>query len=305
MTHAYYHPREQYLKVNSIQICYEELGDPDGEPMLLIMGLACQMTAWPPEFLEPLVEAGYRLIRLDNRDIGHSSEIECPHRVPVPVDFVRSKLGLPVTASYTLYDMADDAIALLDALKVERAHLVGVSMGGMISQIVAARQPQRIKSLTLMMTSNNSPKQPMPDLGTLWRINGGGVRGHHQEAALRRGVAFWETVQSPSFPTPKERILQRIARDYQRSYRPKGIVRQMRAILATGSLEKLARSITMPTLILHGSADPLMKPKNGQMLKQSIAHARLEMIPGWGHDLPLPLLPKLAQKVIEHARSVG
>lgn len=301
--HHFYQPTEQFCKVNDISLCYEQLGDPNAEPVVLIMGLASQMTAWPPEFLDPLLQAGYRIIRFDNRDIGHSSEVDCRVKISPPMAFVRTKIGLKVDAAYTLHDMASDGKGLLQLLDLTKAHLVGISMGGMIAQLIAADPEMKLASLTLMMTSDNHPKLPMPDINTLWRLNGSGVRGHDLEAALKRGTAFWDCVASPAFPTPQDRITQRIARDYQRSYRPQGIMRQMRSIMATGSIEKWSRKIDVPTLILHGADDPLVKIQAAHRLQNNIAHAKLDIIPGWGHDLPLPLLPRLAHQIIEHLQT--
>lgn len=301
--HNLYQPKEQFCEVNGVTLCYEDLGNPDGEVLVMIMGLACQMTAWPPEFLQPLLEAGYRIIRFDNRDIGHSSEIDCRFKISPPMAFVGKKMGLKVNAAYTLHDMANDGVSLLQALKLRRPHLLGVSMGGMIAQLMAANPEVELASLTLMMTSDNHPKTPMPDINTLWRLNGSGIRGHDLEAALKRGRAFWECVGSPAFPTPQDRINQRIAKEYQRSYRPQGIMRQMRSIMATACLEEYTRQIRTPTLILHGADDPLVKTQAAHRLHDLIPHSELDIIPGWGHDLPLPLLPRLATKIIKHLRS--
>ncbi|WP_020410771.1 alpha/beta fold hydrolase [Hahella ganghwensis] len=301
-SHPFYRPEEKFLTANGIELCYEEMGDPSGEPLLMIMGLGTQMTAWPPELLEPMLEEGYRIIRFDNRDIGKSEELDFHMKVPAPIAYLRTKIGLEIDAPYLLHDMAADAVALLKALDITEAHVLGISMGGMIAQLVENHADISVKSLSLLMTSNNHPKLPSPDLNTLWRINGGGVRGHDQKSALKRGIAFWETVKSPGFPTPRDRVLQRIARDFQRSYRPMGVVRQMRAIMATGSIEDYSRNIQSPSLILHGSADPLVKPKAAHWLKDNIPHAVLDIIPGWGHDLPLPLLSKLAHKITSHMK---
>jgi len=303
--HRYYQPKEQFCEVNGVTLCFEELGNLQGEPLLMVMGLASQMTAWPPEFLEPFVEAGYRVIRFDNRDIGRSSEFDSQFKLSPPMAFVGKKMGLKVDSAYTLHDMADDAKALIGYLKLSRPNVLGISMGGMIAQLMAADQQVPIRSLTLMMTSDNHPKLPMPDLNTLWRLNGSGIRGHDLEAALKRGEAFWKCVESPAYPTPKDRIIQRIARDFQRSYRPQGIMRQMRSIMATGSLEEWCRKISVPTLILHGAEDPLVKIPAAHRLKDNIPHAKLSVIPGWGHDLPLALMPKFAHKIIHHLREVS
>lgn len=300
LIHPLHEPKEQFANVGGIRICYERLGERGGIPLIAIMGLACQMTAWPPEFLEPLIAAGRDVIRLDNRDMGHSSEMSHSFRMPVPLAFARYKIGMPVETAYRLQDLAGDTLGLMDALDLPRAHLVGVSMGGMIAQILAASFPDRVASLSLLMTSDNSPKLPMPSVNTLWKMNGGGVKGHDREAALKRGMAFWSTVASPGYPTPEERIVQRINRDYQRSYRPASVIRQMRAVLATGSLTAYSRRIKAPTLILHGRDDPLVKVAAARRLAKSIPHAHLEVIPGWGHDLPLGLCGKLAQHVLVH-----
>ena len=298
--HPYYQPHEQFVSSGDLTLCYEVLGEAEATPIVLLMGLACQMTAWPPEFLEPLVAAGRRVLRMDNRDMGHSSEVAVALKGPVPLAFARFKLGLQVNAPYTLHDLVTDTLRVLDAQGIARAHFVGVSMGGMIAQILAATAPERVRSLSLMMTSDNSPRLPLPEMDTLWKMNGGGIKGHDREAALKRGLAFWKSVASPAYHTPEERIVQRISRDYLRSYRPAGIVRQMRAVLATGSIEKYTRRIKCPVLILHGAADPLVRPQAARRLADAIPGAHLEVIPGWGHDLPLPLCGRLAGRILEH-----
>lgn len=307
---------EAYVQTREARLCYENLmpeasaalalasrlNRSEGElvPVLLVMGMACQMTVWPPEFLSPLLAHGRRVIRFDNRDIGRSSEVTRRIKGLVPLAFARYKLGLPVEAAYRLTDLAQDTLALMDALQLRRVHLVGVSMGGMISQIVAANAPERVASLGLMMTSDNSAGLPMADPRVLWAMNGGGVKGHDRESALKRGLAFRSAVQSPAYPTPQERLIQRIAHDFERSYRPASILRQMRAVLATGSIASYTRRITAPTLILHGQDDPLVRPQAAQHLARQIPQAAVELIPGWGHDLPPGLCPRLAQHLLEH-----
>jgi pimeloyl-ACP methyl ester carboxylesterase len=289
--------RERLIQSNGIELHVEERGDPKAPPVLLVMGLGCQMTVWPETLLQLLVDRGYRVIRFDNRDIGLSSKMEGKVRTPIPLAYARYKIGLPVTADYTLHDMAADIRGLMDALDLERANLVGVSMGGMISQILTAGAPERVNSLSLLMTSNNCPSLPLPDLQVMWRINGGGIRGHDIEAARARALAFWKTAQSPAYPMSREHILNRVETDYHRSYRPSGITRQMRAILATGSVEKYSRQILVPTQIIHGAADPLIKIGAAHKLAGLIPSARLEVIHGMGHDLPGPLLPRIADLI--------
>ncbi|WP_166268790.1 alpha/beta hydrolase [Marinobacter caseinilyticus] len=287
------------IEANGLSFCVETRGDPAGQPVIFVMGLAAQMTLWPEPLLDAYVEAGYRVIRFDNRDIGLSTHLN--HRLkghPVGV-MMRHRLGLEVDAPYTLRDMAQDVVALMDAMALPSAHLVGVSMGGMISQLVASSRPERVASLTLIMTSTNSPKLPMPQPRLIWKLAGVGARGHDEGAVVERSLAFWKAIQSPGFPPREEEVRARIIRDYRRSYHPAGILRQTRAILATGSLASTTRRIRVPTLIVHGKSDPLVRPVAAEQLKYLVPHARLELIDGMGHDLPEPMLKTFAAMSLE------
>lgn len=290
-----YRPRERMIRANGLEFCVEERGSPQGEPLLLIMGLGAQMTLWPEVMLEHYVACGFRVIRFDNRDIGRSSEIDARLTGSPLASMLRFKLGMPVTAPYTLHDMAGDVIGLMDALDLPQAHVTGASMGGMLGQILAGQFPRRLRSLTLIMTSSNSARTPMPDPRVIWRLQGGGIKGHDEEAAVARGLAFWRTVQSPRYPANDREVRQRLQRDYRRSYRPWGILRQMRAIMATGSLEPLSRQIGVPTCIIHGDADPLIRPAAARRLNRLIPGSTLHLMPGMGHDLPEPLLAKIVE----------
>ncbi|MFE8073309.1 alpha/beta hydrolase [Marinobacteraceae bacterium S3BR75-40.1] len=298
-------PREGKVEANGLTLHYEERGRPDGEPLVLVMGLGAQMTLWPEPLLDRYVAAGFRVIRFDNRDIGLSSEIRERLEGPPPVAMLRYKLGWSVLAPYRLEDMADDLGALMTALGVESAHLVGASMGGMISQIFAAREPQRVRSLTLIMTSTNSPRLPMPHPRVIWGLNGGGIKGHHEDAAVARGVAFWRTIQSPAYPRDEDELAQRIRNDYRRSYRPAGILRQMRAIMATGSLEDYSRRIEVPTRILHGTADPLVKPPAARQLRKLIRHSEVCWFRGMGHDLPEALFDPIVEQTLQVSQRIN
>lgn len=294
------HPTHRFIEANGMRLCVEERGRPEGEPMLLVMGLAAQMTLWPEALLRHWVEAGYRVIRFDNRDIGLSSEIPARLQGSGVEAMLRFRLGLPVPAPYTLHDMADDALALMDTLGLERVHLVGISMGGMISQILSAKAPHRVRSLTLIMTSTNSPSLPMPDLRVVWRLQGGGIKGHTEDAVLARSLSFWHTVRTRGLPVDEQRLRERILSDYRRSYRPAGILRQTRAVLATGSLRDLTQRIPVPARIIHGTADPLVRPAAARELHKLLPHARLTWMQGMGHDLPEPLLPAIAEHTLEN-----
>lgn len=287
-------PHTHYVDANGLRLCVETRGNPRGEPVLFIMGLAAQMTLWPEALLDAYADAGYRVIRFDNRDIGLSSHLrERLRGHPVTV-MARHRMGLPVEAPYTLHDMAADVAGLIDALELGSVHLVGVSMGGMISQVLAATHPEKVDSLTLIMTSTNSPRLPLPQPRLIWKLAGVGAKGHHEEAVVERSLAFWRAIQSPGYPPREDEVRDRIIHDYRRSYHPAGILRQTRAILATGSLSSMTRRIRVPTVIIHGSADPLVRPVAAEQLKYLIPHARLELIKGMGHDLPAPLLADFA-----------
>ncbi|MDL0431977.1 alpha/beta hydrolase [Marinobacter sp. TBZ242] len=287
-------PESFHVQAGNLSLCVETRGDPDGEPVIFVMGLGAQMTLWPEALLDHYADEGFRVIRFDNRDIGLSSHLK--DRLeghPVAV-MARHRMGLPIAAPYTLHDMAGDVCHLMDALGLASAHLVGVSMGGMISQLVAANHPERVRSATLIMTSTNSPRLPMPETRLIWRLAGIGARGHDEASVVARSLDFWKAIQSPGFPPGEQAVKDRVVRDYRRSYHPAGILRQTRAILATGSLSSATRRIRVPVSVIHGKDDPLVRPVAAEQLGYLMPHARIEMIQGMGHDLPEPLLPHFA-----------
>ncbi|WP_404366633.1 alpha/beta fold hydrolase [Marinobacter sp.] len=288
-------PQVRYVESNGLRFCVETRGNPAGEPVLFVMGLGAQMTLWPEKLLNAYADAGYRVIRFDNRDIGLSSHLKdrlAGHPVTV---MARSRVGLSVQAPYTLHNMAGDVAGLLDAMGLGSVHLVGVSMGGMISQVLTATCPEKVRSLTLIMTSTNSPRLPMPQPKLIWKLAGIGAKGHDEDAVLGRSLAFWKAIQSPGFPPREQEVRDRIIREFRRSYHPAGILRQTRAILASGSLSSLTRRIRVPTVIIHGDSDPLVRPVAAEQLKYLIPHAQLELVKGMGHDLPEPLLEEFAE----------
>jgi len=295
-------PETRYIESNGLTFCVEERGDPEGPPLLLIMGLGAQMTLWPEAMLERYARAGFRVIRYDNRDIGLSSEIEAPVDGHPVMAMARFRMGLKLDAPYTLHDHVRDAVGLMDALGIQSAHVKGVSMGGMIGQLLAATHPRRVRSLALVMTSNNSPRMPLPKPEVIWWLQGGGVKGHDEEAAVARGLGLWKRIQSPAYPRDLVETERHIRADYHRSYRPRGILRQMRAILATGDLSDYSRRIHAPTLILHGTADPLIRPQAARRLHRLIPGVRLAWIRGMGHDLPDELVNRIVDQTIALTR---
>jgi len=287
--------------VNGLQIAYEQAGSEHGEPLLLVMGLGGQLIHWPESLCEQLVARGFRVIRYDNRDAGLSSDGDRGLPTRIPQDWLRARFGLPAQSNYDLHDLADDALGLLDALGIARAHLVGASMGGMVGQIVAARQPRRVRSLTSIMSSTNHPGLPSARLDVLWRMSGIGPRPRTREQVVRRSVAMLRRVGSPGFPTPTEYRMRLAGQAYDRAFRPAGIARQTQAVLATGSFESLLPQITAPTQVVHGLADPLLRPACGERSARLIRGARLELIEGMGHDLAPALMPRWTELISANA----
>lgn len=287
--------------VNGLHIAWEQAGPEHGEPLLLVMGLGGQLIHWPDALCERLVGDGFRVTRFDNRDAGLSSDGDRGVPTRIPQDWLRSRFGLPAQSNYDLHDLADDAVGLLDALGIARAHLVGASMGGMISQILAARYPQRVLSLSSIMSSTNDPKLPSARLDVLWRMSGIGPRPRTREQVIRRSTAMLRRVGSPGFPTPTEYRARLAGQAFDRAFRPAGIARQTHAVLATGSFEPLLARVRAPTQVIHGLADPLLRPACGQRSARLIRGARLELIEGMGHDLAPSLMPRWAELITANA----
>ena len=254
---------------DSVELYYEDMGDANHPPVLLIMGLGAQLLLWRKGFCEKLVDQGLRVIRYDNRDVGLSTKVPGRHTgAPLAPRMVRSFLGLRSQAVYTLEDVADDAAALLDHLKIDTAHIVGASMGGMIAQVFAARHKVRTKTLAIIFSSNNQPLLPPP--------------GPRQLLAI---------LQKPKDAT-REAIIDnavRVSRITGRSYYPAGVGRHFAAVLGSGSLLRYDRLVSVPTVVIHGKADKLMRPFGGRAIARAIKGARLVLFDGMGHDLPREL----------------
>src|SRR5215218_6179732 len=272
-----------------LDIYYEDMGDPNDPAVLLIMGLGAQLLLWRTEFCEKLVNQGLRVIRYDNRDVGLSSKVTGQHSgAPLAPRMVRSFLGLRSPAAYTLDDVADDAAALLDHLKIETAHIVGASMGGMVAQVFAARHSVRTKTLAVIFSSNNQPLLPPPGPRQLLAILQR-PKDTTREAIIANAVRVSRIIGSPGYPAPQDRVRAEAIEGYDRSYYPAGIGRQFAAILGSGSLLHYDRQITVPTVVIHGKADKLMRPFGGRVIARAIKGARLVLFDGMGHELPREL----------------
>ena len=272
-----------------VDIHYEDMGDPADPAVLLIMGLGAQMIFWRAEFCQKLIDQGLRVIRFDNRDVGLSGKLPEHHSgAPLLPRMARSFLGMASPAAYTLEDMADDAAALLDHLGVDRAHVVGASMGGMIAQVFAARHRARTRALGVIFSSNNQSALPPPGpqqlLAVLSKPSGTG-----RDAIIDNAVRVTKIIGSPGFPRPDDAIRAEAVEVYDRSYYPAGVGRQFAAILGSGSLRRYNRQTTAPTVVIHGKADKLMRPSGGRAIARAIPGARLVLFDGMGHELPEPL----------------
>lgn len=276
-------------KSGDIDIYYEDMGDPNDPAVLLVMGLGAQLLLWRKGFCEKLVNQGLRVIRYDNRDVGLSTKVDGHHTgTPLLPRMVRSFLGMPSPAVYTLEDMADDAAALLDHLGIDKAHIVGASMGGMIAQVFAARHHLRTKTLGVIFSSNNQPVLPPPGPRQLTAILQR-PKDATRDAIIENAIRVSRIIGSPGYPAPEERIRAEAIEGYDRAYYPAGVGRHFAAIMGSGSLLHYDRQITAPTVVIHGKADKLMRPFGGRAIANAIKGARLVLFAGMGHELPEPL----------------
>ena len=288
---------------NGLSLEYEVSGDPAAPPILLIMGLGMQLTSWPPALRDGLAAQGFRVIAFDNRDAGLSTRIRVRRRPNLVLQIARAWARLPVRAPYTLEDMADDSVGLLDALSIRRAHVVGASMGGMIAQVVAARHPERTASLTSIMSSSGnrrvSQAQPAARRALLSRPGDPG----DPESVIRHLIGVWGVIGSPAYPADPAELRQRIEHSVRRAYHPAGVAQQLLAILASGDRRRMLAKITAPTLVIHGAADPLVPVAAGRDTAQHIRGAQLRVIDGMGHDFPAPLVPTMVDAIAAHCRA--
>ena len=280
---------------NGVEIAYESFGDPSDPTILLIMGLGMQMLGWDEEFCELLVARGFRVVRYDNRDIGLSTKVGGG-----PPNVLAGAIGLTRSSRYTLSEMALDAVGLLDHLGVDRAHLVGVSMGGMIAQTLAARHSDRVASLCSMLSGPGGRRRSvMPRMSVIGILL---ARPPVERNAYAAHVAkIFTRIGSPGYPADFERLRERALLMYDRSYYPTGSARQLMAIMASGDRTAELREIRCPTLVIHGKADKLIPSSAGEEVARAIPAARLELIEGMGHDLPAALWPRLVRSIADNA----
>jgi pimeloyl-ACP methyl ester carboxylesterase len=290
---------ERLAPVNGVELAYQEVGDPDGEPLLLVMGLGTQMLAWDDDFCAMLAERGFRVVRFDNRDIGHSTMLDSAG-MPKRLDLF---LGRRESAAYLLSDMATDTTALMDHLEIESAHLVGASMGGMICQTLAIEQPERVRSLVSMMSTTGSRRVGTPTLRAFGMLLAKAPRS--REGYVERVVKTFEIVGSPAYRADEGRLRDLAGRMYDRSHNPRGILRQMHAISASGDRTAALRKLSLPATVIHGNRDALIRPSGGRATARAIPGARLRIVEGMGHDLPRDLWPLFVGEIADTAARAG
>lgn len=289
---------ERLAPCNGVEIAYQEVGDPEAEPLLLVMGLGTQMLAWDEEFCAVLAERGFRVVRFDNRDIGNSTMLDSAG-VPRRRDLF---LGRRPSAAYLLSDMAADTTALMDHLEIESAHVVGVSMGGMICQTLAIEQPDRVRSLVSMMSTTGSRRVGTPTLKAFGLMLAEAPRS--REGYVERVVKTFKVVGSPRY-FDEERLSEMAGRMYDRSHNPRGVLRQMHAISASGDRTAALRKLKLPVTVIHGTRDTLIRPSGGRATARAIPGARLRIVEGMGHDLPRELWPIFADEIADTASRAG
>lgn len=275
---------------NGIEIAYETFGAPDARPLLLVMGLGAQMLAWHPEWCAELVANDFFVVRYDNRDVGLSTHL---HDAPPP-DFVAAWAGDFSSAAYRLEDMTEDAVGLLDALGVDRAHVVGASLGGMIAQTMAITHPERVRSLTsIMSTPWVGIGSPTPEARAALLA----PAPRNRTEAIERAVRNQKVLGSPGYPMDEAWIREVAGQAYDRGFDPLGVARQQLAIWASGDRTEALAHVTAPALVIHGDADPLIQLPGGQATAAALPDAELLVIPGMGHNLPRAVWPTLVAAI--------
>jgi pimeloyl-ACP methyl ester carboxylesterase len=288
-----------FAAANGIRLCYETFGDPGDPPMVLIMGLAAQMILWDDEFCAQLAARGFHVIRFDNRDIGLSTRFDGARTPSFAEMLLAHTTRLRFRVPYTLHDMAQDTVGLLDALGIRSAHVVGASMGGAIAQELAIAFPQRLRSMTSIMSSSGDPKLPRPEPRALARL--GKKVPLDREGYLREYVTTWSVLAGDHFPFDVERTLRQGAAGFERGINPPGVARQLMAIVASGSRKKALRNVRVPTLVIHGTADPLVPVAAAHDLARTVPGAQLLLIEGMGHSFPREVWPRIIDAIARHA----
>ncbi|MCX7064806.1 MAG: alpha/beta hydrolase [Proteobacteria bacterium] len=279
------------VQANGIRIEYDTFGDRSGRPLLMVMGLGAQMIHWRAEFCEQLADAGHYVVRFDNRDVGLSSKFEAAGLPDMAAIMGQMAAGQPISAPYSLDDMADDAFGLLDALDIPRAHICGASMGGMIVQAMAIRAPRRVHSLTSIMSSTGNRELPPAKPEAMAALMS--PAGTNRSEMLARSISVSKVIGSPGYPADPAEVETRALEAYERSFYPVGVARQMVAVASHGNRKSALQQLDIPALVIHGQADPLVPVEGGIDTHEALRGSQLMLIEGMGHDLPRQVWPRI------------
>jgi pimeloyl-ACP methyl ester carboxylesterase len=289
-------PRMPVVSLDGIELCYETSGDAASPPMLLIGGLGMQLVGWGADWVAALVGRGYYAVTFDNRDAGLSTHL-VERGVP---DLLRWLWGEDANIAYGLSDMAKDAAGLLEYLGMESAHVVGISMGGMIAQQLALDHPSKVRSLASIMSTTGDPAVGQPSKDAAEALLE--LKASTREEAVEMATKVFAIIGSPAFPPDEDRLRRMAGEAFDRSHEPTGIARQLGAIVSSPDRTPRLATVSVPTLVVHGSADPLVDPSGGRATAQAIPGAKLVMIEGMGHDLPEQIWPQLLDEIDANAR---
>ena len=293
------------IKANGLSFEYETFGDSKNPTVLMIMGFSAQMTMWPVELCHGIASRGYQVVRFDNRDIGLSEKLDGAGAVNVMEAFMKAASGQPISSPYQLNDMAADAVGILDALKIDKAHIVGASMGGVIAQLVALNYPQKTKSLTSIMSSTGRPGLP-PSSPEALAVLTQPPPATDRESRIPHAMKVWRIIGSKQPYAADDAELRAVAeREVDRTpYYPQGIARQLVGVLASPPRHEMLKNVKAPALVIHGADDPLVNVEGGKDTAASIPGARLKIIPGMGHDFTSKLVPVYLREISDFISEV-
>lgn len=288
------------IRANDITIEYESHGSPEDPAILMVMGLSAQLTFWPPALIKALVDAGFRVVTFDNRDVGLSEKMHEQKAPNIIRQAALARIGIGTRVPYTIEDMVEDASGLLSALGIDRAHIVGVSMGGMIGQLFAAGKPAQTISLVSIMSSTNNPTLPKPNRKVADPVFLKRSKATTKAEMVDDALALWSLIGTKDSGADPSYLRERIEAGIDRNHNPAGVRRQVSAIIASGDLRQKIRRIKAPTLIIHGSDDPLVPVEGGMDSARSIPGAELKIIEGMAHDIPQKFLPEITRLIVDH-----
>ena len=289
-------------KANGIEIEYETAGNKSDPALLLVMGLGAQLTIWPDAFFQGLAKRGFFVIRYDNRDTGLSTDFGSWGVPNIAEAFQKLMSGEKVDAPYLVKDMAADAIGLIDALGLDKAHMVGASMGGMIVQVVAALYPARTRSMVSIMSTSGRPGLPVGKPEALAMLTAH-PEGPSREQRVKYGIKLRQTIAGPGYPIPEAELRGFVEKNVDRRWYPEGGARQYLSIIASGDRVKMLKTVKVPTLVLHGDDDPLLPVACGRDVASLVPGAKIETFPGWGHDLPGGMIPNLIDRISKFCKA--